>query len=134
MSIVATLTPSASVQGNVSSAGIFAELSRDLAIDTIYSDALEVGATIIPNAYVEGEVATASVYADINAKSALNDTHTGGMSIDIPVYKGDYTVTPELDALVLPTNGFRMANDVVVREIPISRVSNLYGGITVIIG
>ena len=55
-------------------------------------------------------------------------------SRDVPAYEGEYIVTPELEAFVMPTNGYRMTDDVIVREIPISMTSNPYDGITVLIG
>ena len=55
-------------------------------------------------------------------------------SRDVPAYEGDYIVTPELETFVMPTNGLRMTDDVIVREIPVTYTSNLYDGITVVIG
>ena len=49
-------------------------------------------------------------------------------------YEGEYTVTPRLTEQSLETNGKIMRDDVTVHQIPISRVSNPYDGITVLIG
>lgn len=49
-------------------------------------------------------------------------------------YEGEYTVTPRLEDQYLETNGKIMRDDVTVYQIPISRVSNPYDGITVLIG
>ena len=51
-----------------------------------------------------------------------------------PVYTGEYTVTPRIETQVLHTKALRMADDVIVREIPVTRTSNIYDGITVLIG
>lgn len=52
-----------------------------------------------------------------------------------PVYEGDYEVTPRLNNdIVLGTQGHLMRDDVTVKEIPVSRVSNPQDGITVLIG
>lgn len=53
---------------------------------------------------------------------------------DVEEYKGAYEVTPKLEAQTLPTASKVMRNDVEVKEIPITRVSNTSGGNTVIIG
>jgi len=64
-------------------------------------------------------------------------TVTGSLSADAqaaPYYDGEYRVIPALDAQVLPTNGKRMRDDVVVTEIPYYETSNPQGGYTAIIG
>lgn len=49
-------------------------------------------------------------------------------SQDIPVYKGDYVVTPKANSeTVLQTSGYMMQNNVTVVEIPYAEVSNIYG-------
>lgn len=50
------------------------------------------------------------------------------------VYEGDYEVTPSLQAQTLPTSQKVMLNDMKIRKIPITTVSNTSGGNTVIIG
>lgn len=49
-------------------------------------------------------------------------------------YDGDYSVTPRLTEIVLPTQGYLMRDDLTVLEIPVSRVTNPQDGLTVIIG
>lgn len=53
---------------------------------------------------------------------------------DTEEYKGAYEVTPKLEAQTLPTAFKVMRNDVEIKEIPITKVSNTSGGNTVIIG
>ena len=53
---------------------------------------------------------------------------------DTEEYKGSYEVTPKLEAQTLPTALKVMRNDVEIKEIPITSVSNSSGGNTVIIG
>ena len=49
-------------------------------------------------------------------------------------YAGPYTVTPRFSEQVLETAEKSMADDVTVLEIPVHRVSNEAGGVTVSIG
>lgn len=49
----------------------------------------------------------------------------------VPVYEGDYQVTPRVDAQVMATRDKRMADDLTVRGIPRYDVSNDVGGVTV---
>lgn len=51
-----------------------------------------------------------------------------------PPYEGSTTVTPEVDAQVLPTRNTLMRDDVLVLGIPYSQTSNPQGGYTAIIG
>ena len=53
---------------------------------------------------------------------------------DIDNYEGDYTVTPTTNLQTLDTQGLLMQNDVNVKEIPYSEVSNEKGGFTATIG
>lgn len=52
----------------------------------------------------------------------------------IDTYDGSYEVTPRVHAQTLETEGKKMADDVTVYEIPVTRTSNLQGGLTVLIG
>lgn len=49
-------------------------------------------------------------------------------------YKGKYNVTPKAVIQTLNTRNKRLANDVVVNEIPFYETDNLFGGQTVNIG
>lgn len=49
-------------------------------------------------------------------------------------YKGPYSITPRMDAQVLPTTDLLMAHDLTVETIPVTYTSNTYGGKTVVIG
>lgn len=48
-------------------------------------------------------------------------------------YTGDYTVVPKVTEQVLPTKDKRMIDNVTVKEVPVYKVSNNAGGITVYI-
>ena len=50
------------------------------------------------------------------------------------LYDGEYTVTPRMYEQTLDTDRKLMADDVTVYEIPVTRTSNLQGGLTVLIG
>lgn len=55
--------------------------------------------------------------------------------VQIPLYEGEYSVTPKVASdVVLPTNGKQMQQDVTVLKIPQFEVSNESGGKTLIIG
>lgn len=49
-------------------------------------------------------------------------------------YEGVYEVTPRLYGQSLETADKVLQNDVTIHQIPVSRVSNPYNGITVLIG
>lgn len=55
-------------------------------------------------------------------------------SEDIPVYYGDYDVTPAVDAQILPTAQKFLTSNIEVAAIPYAEVSNTSGGVTVSIG
>lgn len=48
----------------------------------------------------------------------------------LPDYHGSYEVTPKLVDQTLPTKDKSMTDDVVVKEVPVARVSNPSGGKT----
>lgn len=67
--------------------------------------------------------------------SAISAIQTdGGGDGDVPVYTGDYTVTPDVVDQTLRTAHKKMAADVKIRKIPIWEVSNGSGGTTINIG
>lgn len=53
---------------------------------------------------------------------------------DLLPYTGPYEVRPELTSQMLNTSDHYMTSDVIITEIPIQKISNQYGGKTVIIG
>lgn len=65
-------------------------------------------------------------------------TLSGGLSVgtagSAPAYDGPYEVTPTLEMQALGTQGKLMQHNVTVHEIPVTRTSNPYDGITVLIG
>lgn len=52
----------------------------------------------------------------------------------IPAYRGAYTVIPSSSQQVLNTGGYRMTDNVTVKEIPYAQVTNVDNGWTVTIG
>lgn len=83
--------------------------------------------------------------AELRDQNALNCNLVGAVGINgeigVPIvhgsgdtYKGDYTITPKVNAQQMPTKGKIMADDVTVKEIPFFNVSNTSGGSTVYIG
>ena len=55
--------------------------------------------------------------------------------VSIPLYEGEYSITPKVASdVVLPTNGKKMQQDVIVLKIPQFEVSNESSGKTLIIG
>jgi hypothetical protein len=57
-----------------------------------------------------------------------------GGGTDLPVYSGSYTVTPKTTAQSMETSDKIMTDNVTIKEIPYSEVSNPQSGKTVIIG
>lgn len=49
-------------------------------------------------------------------------------------YVGDYEITPKFEAQALPTNQKVARSDIVVKEIPVTKIANSSGGNTVVIG
>lgn len=62
----------------------------------------------------------------------VNEGGSGGDRL--PDYTGDYTVTPKVTQVVLPTRNRSMNDDVTVFQIPYKEVANPSGGTTVTIG
>jgi hypothetical protein len=54
-------------------------------------------------------------------------------SDDVPRYSGDYDVTPRVGEQVLPTRNKLMIDDMTIKAIPVYKVSNTSGGVTVYI-
>ena len=52
----------------------------------------------------------------------------------LPHYEGEYEVTPTFADQTMETSGLLMEEDVKIEAIPVARVSNNAGGMTVIIG
>lgn len=50
------------------------------------------------------------------------------------LYTGEYTVTPDITPVVLPTRDKLMADDVTIHKIPLWEISNPQGGKTILIG
>lgn len=66
----------------------------------------------------------------LNKVTVITDVIGG----DVDEYKGSYEVTPRLEEQTLSTAHKVMRNDVKIKKIPITTVSNTSGGNTVIIG
>lgn len=56
------------------------------------------------------------------------------MPDDVPVYEGPHEVNPTFQDQILDTSGLLLENDITIEPIPLARVSNNSGGMTVIIG
>lgn len=52
---------------------------------------------------------------------------------DLPAYEGEYSVTPRVVEQTMRTKGKLMIDDVLIKEVPVYRVSNTSGGTTVYI-
>lgn len=53
---------------------------------------------------------------------------------DVPVYDGPHEINPTFTDQVLDTSGLLLEEDIKIESIPLVRVSNNSGGMTVIIG
>lgn len=54
-------------------------------------------------------------------------------SDDVPRYNGDYNIIPKVDEQVLLTKNTLMVDNMTIKAIPVHKVSNTSGGITVYI-
>lgn len=74
------------------------------------------------------------IYMELNADSTVKiDFDVGieyGQGGRLPDYHGSYEVTPKLVDQTLPTKDKSMTDNVVVKEVPVARVSNPSGGKT----
>lgn len=72
---------------------------------------------------------------ELNSELALSGSISNGAVIykDVPLYEGEYTVTPKTKAQTLETTGKKMVDDVIIKSIPYFETSNQYG-YTVYIG
>jgi len=74
-----------------------------------------------------------SLSTDTSARIDFDVGVEYGQGGKLPDYKGDYEVTPKLIDQTLPTKDKSMTDDVVVKEVPVSRVTNPSQGTTVVI-
>lgn len=83
-----------------------------------------------------GEITGASnLYGELSILTNIEGIIDIPVSTDVPYYYGDYDVTPlAWQETLLETKGLRMYDNVIVREIPYTEVSNPSGGYTVSIG
>ena len=74
------------------------------------------------------------IYMELSADSTVRiDFDVGveyGQGSRLPDYTGSYEVTPKLMDQTLPTNNKSMTRDLVIKEVPVARVSNPSGGKT----
>ena len=52
---------------------------------------------------------------------------------DVPLYEGEYIVTPKIEEQIIPTKDKVLAEDMTIKSIPIYRVTNQTGGTTIYI-
>lgn len=102
--------------------------------DIIPINIISVGSTEIPiNTNIGNLDYEMSIATDgneiVNVTVKDNVIHS-----DLPVYQGDYEVTPRVENQTLSTNHTQMADNIVVRQIPLSVVGNIQGGLTATIG
>ena len=87
--------------------------------------------------YVEMSVASETETIDI---SMATETETISLIVNdgsgemLPMYDGDYQVTPKVSEIILPTKNKSMADDVTIFQIPYHEAENPSGGITATIG
>ena len=94
--------------------------------------AQEITAELSGAIELTGEVSHAvELVGDVNADGALEgETHASG---DVPIYYGDYEVTPQVNGQELKTKHLYMTQDVTIHAIPFFEVGNASGGNTVYI-
>ena len=74
------------------------------------------------------------IQGEVTSEGQLEGIVLIGVETDVPIYEGDYDVTPALNLQVMETQFMRMKDNVSVRSIPYQEVSNPSGGKTVTIG
>lgn len=76
--------------------------------------------------------------AQLSGTLSTGEVLSGSLEFDaaasVPAYSGEYTVRPSPQAQELETAGKKLARNVEIEAIPLSRVSNASNGITVTIG
>lgn len=85
---------------------------------------------------ISGELSSAAkLQGELSSPISIDGTIDVPINVDVPYYYGNYDVTPlAWQETLLKTKGLRMYDDVIVREIPYTEVSNPSGGYTVSIG
>lgn len=81
---------------------------------------------------VSGETIPMSISS--NSKKLKFDIATEYSFTDVPEYEGEYEVTPRLYEQSLATTDKALRDDVTVHQIPVVYTSNIYDGMTVVIG
>ena len=83
-------------------------------------------------------IASEPIRASVDAGAVIGATLVGGpieiVDADVPIYDGEYTITPDVDGQTVGTAGKMMREDLTVEAIPYFDVSNVSGGSTVYIG
>ena len=99
----------------------------------------EVNGSIAGTVILRGMSGTLSrqggIGGKLNGENRLNGTISIGAGVekDVPIYEGEYEVTPKVTSQTLDTHGKKMTEDLVVKSIPYYETSNLWGN-TVYIG
>ena len=75
---------------------------------------------------IEGDLSVvASIDGDITTQGSMSCELSTAQIIAAPAYSGDYTITPQSEAIVLETNGLVCSDNIIINPIP-----NNYGLIT----
>lgn len=93
----------------------------------IYSDGGAVGA-IAPSEEMYAEMESEGhLVGDLVGESVMQGEVVIGNCIEAPPYKGDYVITPKVDAQTMQTRARYMLDDVTVKAIPYYETANTYG-------
>lgn len=77
--------------------------------------------------------AGATLRGGVRPEGSLRGSAAIGVMNSLPVYDGDYAVTPDVEAQTMQTKGKAMRENVTVHGIPVFEVVNESGGSTVYI-
>ena len=96
-------------------------------------------ARLITSEPIRAKIDTGAVIgASLDAGAVIGAKLVGGpigvVEADVPIYDGDYAITPDVDGQTVGTAGKMMRDDLTVEAIPYFDVSNVSGGSTVYIG
>lgn len=78
--------------------------------------------------------AVGTITGTLASTESISGTLTIPTYIDVDLYEGDYTVSPDFEGVTLETTNKTLTDDITVSPIQVETVSNTSGGNTVYIG
>lgn len=101
--------------------------------DEVFDAAIGLGNSKAGNLTEAKGIVEARLYSSDQEMTAHMEVG-GGMGGGLPLYTGDYEVTPKIEAQKLDTANRSMEKDVTIHAIPYYEVDNASNGQTIVIG